>query len=397
MAKLVHHRTLFAFAALVSAGSARAQDGLSVGTNGVIYKSNNFDLSVGGRFNLDGVHYDTGQSSGDNVRVRRARIEVAGKIAHFIKFRVDREFTQSSAQRASRSTQIGGGWRNVWVAIEPTKHFALKGGNFVVPFSMEELQNSNRSALMERSDVSSLAPSYSLGAMLSYDNKHFTVSGGYFGKALDEDDSKSKGRGEGFAGRVTFAPVLGERTFVHLGAAYEQRDLKAGELLRFVARSGSQFAPALMSTGRLYAAKTRMLGAEAAYSVGPFLVQAQYAQNHLERDLLANLDFSAWYAQAAFIVTGQTYEYSKGSGTVGGVRIKKRGALELAARVSGIDLRDGAVPAGIGRTYTGGVNYYMNRNVRFMVNYARSRAHRIQPLDTDRKDDLITGRFQLSF
>ena len=371
--------------AVACAGSAQAKDGLFANSKGLVYKSHGFELSVGGRLQLDAVHYDLGSSKGDDAQVRRARIEIDGKIVKIIEFRVDREFAHR------------GGWRNVWIAVEPMKHVELRGGNFVVPFSMEELQNSNRTALMERSHVSSLAPSYSLGGMLAYNSKHFTVSGGYFGKALDSEDDKSKARGAGFAGRVTLAPIVGKRSFVHLAAAYEQRNLKDGAVVRFVAKPGSQFAPSLMRTGRLQVTNLRMMGAEAAYSAGPFLVQGQYAKIHLDRDLLTDLDFNAWYGQATFVVTGRSYDYSQSNGTIGGVRLKKGGALELAARVSSIDLRDDEARGGIGRTYTVGANYYLNRNVRFMVNYARSRARDIQPLETVRKDDLVTGRFQLAF
>ena len=238
MIKLLRFPTLGIVAALAFAGNAQAKDGFSAGSNGLVYKGNDFELSVGGRLYLDATHYDVRGATADTVAVRRARIEVDGKFAKIVEFRVEREF-------AGR-----GGWRNVWLAVQPVKHVELRGGNFVVPFSMEELQSSNDTALMERSDISSLAPSYSLGGMLAFKGKDFTVSGGYFGKALSGDEGRSKGRGEGFAGRATLSPKVGKQSFAHLGVAYEQRDLNDGDVLRFVVKSGSQFAPSLMRTGR---------------------------------------------------------------------------------------------------------------------------------------------------
>jgi phosphate-selective porin OprO/OprP len=83
---------------------------------------------------------------------------------------------------------------------------------------------------------------------------------------------------------------------------------------------------------------------------------------------------------------------------VAGVDVGKKGnAVELAARISGIDLQDDSLRAGRGRTYTIGANYYLNRNVRFMVNYARSKASDIGLLDIDRKTHLVAGRLQLAF
>ena len=40
---------------------------------------------------------------------RRARIELSGRIGKIVRFRVDREFAH------------GGGWRNLWVGIEPVE------------------------------------------------------------------------------------------------------------------------------------------------------------------------------------------------------------------------------------------------------------------------------------
>ena len=133
-------------------------------------------------------------------------------------------------------------------------------------------------------------------------------------------------------------------------------------------------------------------------SRGPFLIQGQYLRSRIDRNRLGNLAFGAWYAQASFVVTGENYDYGRSTGTVAGVDVRRKGnAVELAARISGIDLQDDNLRAGRGRTYTVGANYYLNRNVRFMVNYARSRAHDVGPLNEDRRTSLVAGRFQVAF
>jgi phosphate-selective porin OprO/OprP len=376
-------------ATAVLATPAIAKDGVSIGSDGVTFEAadGNVELTLGGRLHLDAASFGDNGDKVSDAELRRARIELSGRIGKVVKFRVDREFAH------------GGGWRNLWVGIEPVRNFEVRGGNVVVPFSMEELQSSNRSALMERSHVTALAPGFSLGGMASYSGKFFTASAGYFGNAIDSEDERGSERGKGFAGRVTAAPLVSKQGFVHFAGAIEQRDLDSGDELRLSTKPGSQLAPSLLSTGLIAGpSKLKSFGAEAAFSRGPFLIQGQYLRSRIDRNRLGNLAFGAWYAQASFVVTGENYDYSRSTGTVAGVDVRKKGnAVELAARISGIDLQDDNLRAGRGRTYTVGANYYLNRNVRFMVNYARSRAHDVGPLNEDRRTSLVAGRFQVAF
>lgn len=378
----------FAATALL-ASPAFAKDGVSVGSDGVTFEAadGNLELTLGGRLHFDAVRFSDDGDTESDADVRRARIELSGRIAKIIKFRVDREFTN------------GGGWRNLWIGVEPVENLEIRGGNVIVPFSMEEIQSSNRAALMERSHVTALAPGFSLGGMASYSTRNFTVAAGYFGDAIDSEDERGDQRGKGFASRVTFAPVVNKHGFAHLGAAIEHRDLNSNDELRFTAKAGSQFAPSLLSTGLILDGdKLKNIGAEAAFSRGPFLIQGQYARTRVDRNILDDLAYDAWYAQASFVVTGENYDYSRSTGSVAGVDLRKKGhAVELAARISGIDLDDGSLLAGRGRTYTLGANYYFHRNVRFMVNYAHSKARDIGLLDSDRKIDLVAGRLQVAF
>ncbi len=369
---------------------ANAKDGVRTGEDGITLKagSGDFELTLGGRLHLDAVKYtDDAGPDDSSAKVRRARIELSGRVARIIRFRVDREFAN------------GGGWRNLWLGIEPVKNLEIRGGNLIVPFSMEELQSSNKAALMERSYVSALAPGFSLGGMASYGAKNFTVSAGWFGNALDSEDSRSVERGKGFAGRVTFAPIVKRHSFAHLAVSAESRNLDSSDSLRFSAKPGSEFAPTLFRTGNLLGAdKLRSHGGEAAYGNGPFMIMGQYARTKVGRDFLNDLDFNAWYVQASFVPFGGKYGYSRGSGTVSGVDVRKRGhALELAARVTGIDVNDDNLRSGTGHMITLGANYYWNRNVRFMVNAARSKADDVGLLGTDRRIDVVTGRFQIAF
>ena len=372
----------------VASAPAAAKDGVSTGSDGITFKAANGDieLTLGGRLHLDAVKYDFEGDDDTDADFRRARVELSGKLGDLVRFRVDREFG------------LNPGWRNVWVAVRPTDDIEVRGGNFIVPFSLEELQSSNRSQLMERSLVTALAPGFSLGGSLQYARRNWTATVGYFGDALDNEDGRGEERGKGFAGRVTAAPILGKKQFLHFAAAIERRELDGGDALSFNAKPGSALAPTLISSGVIIDGdRMTNLGAEAAYSTGPLLLQGQYVRSKIDRPLLGDLDFDAWYAQASFVVTGESYDYARRSGTVEGVDLRrKKSAVEVAARYSRLDMDDSALDRGRAQTITLGANWYLNQNVRLMVNYAHSTV-KDRPLVDDVKGDLVAARFQLNF
>lgn len=378
---------LAATLAAAGATTARAEDGVSTGPEGISFKSGDLELTLGGRVHLDALAYDDDVLSDETADFRRARIELGGEIGDILRFRIDREFAR------------GGGWRNVWAAVRPADGVELRGGNFIVPFSMEELQSSNAMPLIERSLVTALAPGFSLGGGARVSQRNFTLAAGYFGDALSDEDERSERRGEGFAARATMLPVRNRSTFLHLAAAIERRDLDLGDSLRFTANPGTVFAPALVTTRAITdAERLTNIGGEAAFATGPLLLQGQYLRSQVDRLGGADtLNFDAWYAMARFIVTGRDYDYSRGQGIVSGVDLPRRGgAVELVARISQIDLNDGLFQRGRGQTLTGGVNWYINRNLRVMANYARSEVEDVA-LTADRDADLFVARFQIGF
>lgn len=378
---------LAATAWIAASSPAQAKDGVSFDGDGLTLEAANGDLelTLGGRLHLDAARFDVGDAKDTQADVRRARVEVRGRIAKAIRFAVDRDFAD------------GGGWRNVWASVEPVEDLRIRAGNMIVPFSMEEMQSSNESALMERSLLTAIAPGFGLGAMTSYSKRNFTVGAGYFREALSGEDGRSSDRGTGAAARVTFAPILRRRSFAHLAVAVESRDLDGDEQLRFSAKPGSNIAPTILRTPRLAGSGLRSIGAEAAYSVRSLLLQGQYARVRVERELLGNSTFDGWYAQASYVLTAEKYNYSRATGTVSGVDIgRKDNEIEIAARVSGLDLRDGDM-GGNARTYTVGANYYLRRNVRLMLNYARSRVEEAGPGRAQWDANVVAGRFQIAF
>jgi phosphate-selective porin OprO/OprP len=365
-------------------------DGLKADERGLTFEQGVLTLNLGGRIHVDTAVFDdpaTARTDVVDVGIRRARLELSGKVGDVVKFRIDREF-------AGRSK----GWRNLWLGISPVENGEVRGGNMMVPFSTEDLQSSNTIPFTERSLASALAPGYGLGGMAIASGKRWSASVGWFTDGLDSDDGRSVERGRGISGRVTALPLDRGKTRLHLGLAGESRSLRAGEVLRFSADAGSTLAPGAMSSGGV--ADVHHLGswnAEAGASFGPLLVQGQMMGLTLARNAAPDLHFNGQTVQASVLVTGGTYDYARGSGTFAGPDLKhSRLGVELAVRYSRLDLSDGAFDRGVGHAVTGGANLYFARNVRLMADFTHTTVRFAVPA-SDRSSDVGVARLQIAF
>lgn len=375
-----------AIAALATPSLASARDGLKADEDGLTLESGDIELNLGGRLHLDAAVFEHGLDDGTEADVRRARLEFSAKFGDVVQVRADREFAQAD------------GWRNLWVQVTPVKDLDIRGGNQIVPFSMEDMGSSNEMPLAERSLANAFAPAFGLGGSVSYAHDNFTIAGGYFTDALADEVGQSRVRGKGFAGRTTFAPINDRDGFLHFGAGYDNRSLDAAEPPRFTVISASSLAPNLLSTGAIAGATDLVAyNAEFAAARGPVQVQAQYIATRIDRTALTSLDHSGWYGEASWMVTGERYGYSRGSGAPSGPRIGKNdGAIELAARYSEADLADASLDAGRASIATLGATWYLNRNVRVLANYARTHT-RGSLVTADDTGNLGIVRFQVAF
>jgi phosphate-selective porin OprO and OprP len=123
-------------------------------------KDGNFRFDLGGRFQLDfdsaevGARQLTGPHLGDQWLVRRARLEVNGQFYKWIDFKLEADFTDSQPLR------------DVYLDCKLVPEvFRLRGGQFKVPFSMEELTSDLWIDFVERSLINQIAPSYDRGVM----------------------------------------------------------------------------------------------------------------------------------------------------------------------------------------------------------------------------------------
>jgi len=157
-------------------------------------------------------------------------------------------------------------------------------------------------------------------------------------------------------------------------------------------------ATRLAFTGSLATESAQAYGPEFGMNWKNLYLQGEYYRYDIERQgAVSDADFDAWYIMGSYILTGETKRYDIKSASFGAPRPagpfgfgNSPGVWEVAARYSATDLNDNdsstfcpatggtslnpastssCIRGGEQDIITLGLNWYPNRNVRFMLNY----------------------------
>jgi phosphate-selective porin OprO/OprP len=373
--------TVGALAVLFVVAASASAAGLSV-------SDENIKLKVGGRAHFDlnflsadddakGTMVD-GEPMGDpadGVEFRRLRYYMSGELYGIIDFKFQLDFAGGSASfkdayMSLKNTPLGGA--------------ALTVGQFYQPFGLETQTSSNYMSFIERDQMTELHPDRQSGLMLSRsvgdDQGSVAVS------TFRKSNSQGKSVGDAnwnVAGRVTFLP-MGDNTqkgLLHLGGAFALRDDASGKV-SVEGAAPSNFSPAI-NGGDLPFDSWTEFGGEAAFVKGPFSVQGELTmlQTTAPEDTPGAEDQSvmSYYGMASYFLTGESRAYKAASGTFNRVSPKEnydgqggKGAVELVARFSVLDMTDSSLAMGKNTAMTFGINWYLNKHSRVMINAMRS-------------------------
>ncbi|MBR0849404.1 OprO/OprP family phosphate-selective porin [Bradyrhizobium diazoefficiens] len=392
--------------------------------------------------------------SGENVR--RARIGVVGKFFEDWNFALIYDFGGSSdgfgGTGAAGATPVGflpgggtSGIENAFVSYTGLKplggKMAIEAGIMDLAWTMDEATSSNDHPFMERASVGLIAQNIAAGDFRSaagarwYNDVFWAgayVTGPTTGAIHSASSVSPPGTSEqyGATARVAGQLVSGSDYSFHLGADAEwliqpPRNLIANtQTLTLSDRPELRIDPTtLISTGAIAnVSGAQVYGVEAAGTYGPLFVQGEYYWFNIDRNAntavppigTSSLKFRGGYAEAAYVLTGETRKYNAVNAAYGGVKPNHPfsldgggwGAWEVAGRVSQMDLNDQlATAAGIagGRqtVYTLALNWYVNGNVRFMLDYLHGniskQASAVSTADVGSKFDAIAMRTQFAF
>jgi phosphate-selective porin OprO/OprP len=372
----------------------------------------NGQLDVGGELQTDGRFFlrSGGAPGTDTFLLRRARPLIQGTFYGWLDFRLMPDFGQGQSviQDAYLDAHLWGS------AVQ------ARVGKYKTPIGLEELQVDSNILFLERAFPSDLVANRDVGVEL-----HGTPGGvveyaaGVFNGVpdgangdLDTNDSKD-GAGRillrPFA-RTGIAPIAGLR--IGAGGSWGRETgitntpnlptFKTSGQVTFFSYLGG--AAPVLADGRHY-----RLAPQLYYSCGPFSLLAEYTRSTQEvakPPATATLTHKGWQVAGSFVLFGgdASYEGAKpetpfSPGTGGA------GALEIAARYSEIRFDGAAFPtfadpaasASAAREVAGGVSWYVNDNVRLMLDFARTTFVGGAPGGANRApENLIFGRLQLA-
>lgn len=327
----------------------------------------------------------------DGTNFRRAQIGIEGKLDDVWQYSLIYEFGGSGQED-------GGRIQDLYLQYSGIENVRLRGGAFGPSVGYDDSISNAESLFLERASPAELqrqiAGAEGRTGVAAYANGEewfgsFAVTGAPIAtQSFDEQLA--------LVGRVAFLPVKSQDFNVHIGAnatyllRAPDQGPDAAQRYPFRLRDRPEVrvdTTRLIDTGNINTDTLFAPGVELAANFQNVYVQGEYIWYQFEREAsaLPDPDFSGWYVQAAWALTGETRTWNAANGVFGGLKPAKPldlkgdgwGALELAARYSVADLNfnenllpaAGGIRGGEQKAITVGLNWYVNNNIRFLLDY----------------------------
>jgi phosphate-selective porin OprO and OprP len=360
---------------------------LEVGKKGLSVKSpdGNFSIKLGGRMHAD---YSTHSGQEDlaatkqpinGSQIRRGRIALSGTVYKDFDYMIEPDFANDGISVKDLFLVYHGFESPLEVTVGNQKH----------AMSMEIQESSNDIMFTERSLVSALTVPFfdrAIGVNVKGFGDNWNVQSGIYGDAMGSSaDNTNNDEGHGFGIRGTWAPIMDKDKVLHLGANYGYRKTSDSALAnsqapRFRYRTTNMSNLAIVDTTLSDMDDVNTVILELSGMYGPFSFQSEFAQSKVARNTNPDADFSAWYAQMGYTLTGESRTYKGSDGEFKRLKPEndfdlkkgKWGAWEIAGRYDSIDLQDGAVNGGEAKRVSLSLNWYLNEDVRILAGYTKA-------------------------
>lgn len=422
--------------------TANAKDGFSLSSGDGAYK-----LRFGGYAQLEGRYYlnDENVPQTNTFFVRRVRPYLQGTLA--------KHFDYSLVLDASAST-VALLDAHVTANIDPA--FRIQAGRYKTPVGLEFVQSDPVTAFIERAFPTQLAPGRDAGAQVLGDLGGGLLTwqvGVYNGTTDNANRDPDTSDDKDVAARLFGAPFKDtgwaalEGLSLGVGASFGQDDPARGTLAAnpgggalgaaasnlptYVSPGANQFFGYVNAGGVVVGDGEHLrISPQLYYTWGPLDVLGEYIVSKQdvrvvtaatdapiagpagERRSVAN---RAWQVEAGYVLTGENASYKGVVPEGGGVGSGGWGAVQVVFRVSKLDIdtdvfddvlanavADRRFSAKSALNLGAGVNWWLNRNIRVVLNYDRTEFEwggggtNVAPEDKD-TEHVIRSRIQLSF
>ncbi len=369
-----------------AAAEAKKQPVVAVGDRGLSVTSGDkaFSVRVGAVLHAD-YRYYLDDSAANGFQFRRVRPVIQGTFHEKFGFRVMPEFAGSNFQLLDAT-----------VSYTHSPALVITAGKFKAPFDLERLRSAAAITFIERAYPTILGPNREIGFQLS-------------GEVLDKRLSYAVSLGNGvpdnansvtnpdeeleYSVRLFATPFVNDKDSALAGlgfgiaATYGDKPTTAGAPSGYV--SNGQRGIYSWNANTTSDGTHFRISPQATYYNGAFGLLASYVASEQEVVRAANartITNTGWLVQGSYLLTGEKASYGAvtpakpfkyGSGNWG--------AFEVAARVSELDIDDDVFLGGGGSlanpatsvsqatSYGIGLNWYLNRNVKAVVNFEQTR------------------------
>lgn len=344
----------------------------------------NYQFRFRGNAQIDGRYFanDKENTGKDEILARRLRPMIEGTVDDF-DFRLMPDFAGSQARLL-----------DAYVDYKASDALKVRVGKFKPPIGLERLQSQTSLLFIERGLANNLAPSRDFGIQLhgnliaqtlEYQIGMFNGNPDLSADDGDDDDKKD------IAARVFAYPFSQGETValrglgLGVGSSIGDREGDATNTIFGDYRSPGQLAIFRYNTGAFANGTHWRLYPQATYYNGPFGSIAEYAVSNQEVERTgtkAKLQHSAWSLYTSYVLTGEDASFN---GVIPAENFSLeeggRGAWEIAARVGEIRFDKDSFPLYASATQSVekaasaglGVNWYLNPNVEWQLNYDLTR------------------------
>lgn len=400
-----------------------------------------FKIALRSVVQFDAADYDVSPRRADNdlgsgTNFRRVRFGFDGTAYKDWNFALWGEWGGSGGETSALN--------QAWLEYAGWKPFAfadpvrLRVGAWATPTGLEDATSNTDSLFLERAAIAELVRGFAggdgrMGVGAFTKGERWYAGAVLTGKVVGVPATAELGQQSGYILRFAVNPLHGADYDAHLGVSYqgvlEPADTTAGtvetQAVRLQERpelrvSGTR----LVDTGPIDSDGLSALGLEAGASWKTLYAAGEWFDIDVSRRAVGAVrspfdpEFSGWYLQGGWALTGERRAWSSANGGFNGIRPAKPfklhgdgwGAFEVAARYSVLDLNDhagepraaaplGGVRGGEQAITTLGLNWYPNSLVRFLVDYQWGKVERLNtagaPLDTDLT--VLSFRSQFAF
>lgn len=353
-------------------------------------------IQLMGRLHMDYRSYSSGFASGatgasaadqltDALDVRRARLGVRGQIEKDFKYEIQGTYGMADNGMSDSSTIVDIAF--VDYVANPAAMF--RAGKFKMPFSLEQLTSSNNIDFMERSFANQNEGEYVPGKETGVMLHGSPVAGASYGLAFSRGRANKSAQYDGadFIGRGTanVAKLMGRDDIVtHLGIGYSNGKVKSATSYASARDESRAYSGFFNGTETVSAGATRTRSdVEYAIAYGPYKAQGEFFQIGYSDTSTGSNSVKMNYNELLWNITGESHNYNNANGTFGWIKPNTKftsngglGAWQVGVRLSDFDGSDFTAASGKttkATSLTYGLNWYVNDNVRFMLNFVETK------------------------